>query len=293
MLLPLFSAAELAEEAGYCDGPQARDRLLAQQRAGAAQPFDFAMLRRVVESCDGLITHSHGLAQRCRALRPGLAVDVLPMGAECYDACAPEVEAGYRRRLRGWLGFPVDGILFGAFGQMTPAKRLAEIVRAFRAARPPGASLCLVGQPTDSTPPEVAALLRDPRAARAEGICVAGAGQVGYEALLLAMQSVDAALNLRRPTTGEASAVVANLLGMGVPTAVTDAGWFSELPDQVVLKMPDVADEAHAVADAMRSLAGDADLRRRLSRAARQHARDCAWQTLAEQCLTPLDRVAA
>lgn len=293
MLLPLFSPQELAEEAGYCDGPPARERLLAQQRAGGVQAFDYALLRRAVEACDGLITHSQGLARRCRALRPGLAVDVVPMGAECYDPRPPEAEAAYRRRLRGWLGFPVDGILFGAFGQMTPAKRLAEIVRAFRAARPAGASLCLFGQATDSTPPEVAALLRDPRAARDEGIWVAGAAQVSYEALLLAMQSVDAAFSLRRPTTGEASAVVAGLLGMGVPTAVTDAGWFSELPDDAVLKIPDATDEVEAVAEAMQRLAGDALLRQRLSQAARQYARGCAWPVLAERCLSALERAAA
>src|SRR4029077_14903198 len=42
----------------------------------------------------------------------------------------------------------------------------------------------------------------------------------------------------RSPTMGETSGSVIRALSLGKPLLVSDVGWFSELPDNVVLKVP-------------------------------------------------------
>ena len=52
------------------------------------------------------------------------------------------------------------------------------------------------------------------------------------------MAACDVLVNLRYPTMGETSGSVIRALGLGKPLLVSDVGWFSELPDDVVLKIP-------------------------------------------------------
>jgi glycosyltransferase involved in cell wall biosynthesis len=47
----------------------------------------------------------------------------------------------------------------------------------------------------------------------------------------------DIVINLRHPTMGETSAAVIRALGLGKPCIVSDDAWFSELPDDVVIKV--------------------------------------------------------
>jgi len=52
------------------------------------------------------------------------------------------------------------------------------------------------------------------------------------------MAACDVLVNLRYPTMGETSGSVIRALSLGKPLVVSDVGWFSELPDDVVLKVP-------------------------------------------------------
>ena len=50
--------------------------------------------------------------------------------------------------------------------------------------------------------------------------------------------AVDVGVNLRNPTWGESSATLVRLMGHGVPSLVTDAGAFAELPGEAVVTVP-------------------------------------------------------
>ena len=52
------------------------------------------------------------------------------------------------------------------------------------------------------------------------------------------MAACDVLVNLRYPTMGETSGSVIRALSLGKPLVVSDVGWFAELPDDVVLKVP-------------------------------------------------------
>ena len=70
------------------------------------------------------------------------------------------------------------------------------------------------------------------------------------------MAACDVLVNLRYPTMGETSGSVIRALSLGKPVLVSDVGWFSELPDGVVLKVP--VDELEAATlDAALELAAE------------------------------------
>jgi glycosyltransferase involved in cell wall biosynthesis len=52
------------------------------------------------------------------------------------------------------------------------------------------------------------------------------------------MAACDVLVNLRYPTMGETSGSVIRGLSLGKALVVSDVGWFSELPDDAVLKVP-------------------------------------------------------
>ena len=58
------------------------------------------------------------------------------------------------------------------------------------------------------------------------------------ERLWSLMAACDVLVNLRYPTMGETSGSVIRALSLGKPLLVSDVGWFRELPDDVVLKVP-------------------------------------------------------
>lgn len=65
-------------------------------------------------------------------------------------------------------------------------------------------------------------------------------GFIDNEKFLLAIQSCDIISNLRYPYNGEASCTLIQCMDIGKPCIVTDIGWFSEIPDEAVIKVPQI-----------------------------------------------------
>jgi glycosyltransferase involved in cell wall biosynthesis len=82
---------------------------------------------------------------------------------------------------------------------------------------------------------------------------------------------VDAVVSLRSPTMGETSGTAIRALTLGKPLLVNDVGWFSELGDDVALKVAADVRETESLAEAMTVLADPAE-RERMSAAARELA---------------------
>jgi hypothetical protein len=70
---------------------------------------------------------------------------------------------------------------------------------------------------------------------------------------------------------GETSGTAIRALSLGKPLLVSDVGWFSELPDDVALKVAPDRRELEALAEAMATLA-DSATRAAMGRAARELA---------------------
>ena len=83
------------------------------------------------------------------------------------------------------------------------------------------------------------------------------------------MAACDVHVNLRSPTMGETSGTAIRALTLGKPLVVTDAGWFSELPADVALRVAVGEREVDELAAALRLLSTRPDARAAMGGAAR------------------------
>ena len=185
------------------------------------QPERFPLAGVVLDHAHGVIVHSDYVAQNARA-------------------------AGYQGRLWRiphpvWPTQPVvpagdvsGDPLIGCFGFLNMNKRIPQLLEAFASLRRrrPGARLLLVGAAGERF--DVARRLE--RLGLSEG--VERLDYVPEERMWSLMAACDVLVNLRYPTMGETSGSVIRALSLGKPLLVSDVGWFSELPDDAVLKVP-------------------------------------------------------
>jgi len=173
----------------------------------------------VLDLASGVIVHSRYVEERLRERGHDAPLWRVPMAA--WPSPPDEVAA-------------VEGApLFGAFGHMNASKRVPQLLRAFARFRDlhPEARLVLAG----SADPTLELAWRIEQAGLADA--VVREDYVPEERLWALLHRVDAAVVLRAPTMGETSAVVIRALSAGTPLVVSDVGWFSELPDDVALKV--------------------------------------------------------
>ena len=124
--------------------------------------------------------------------------------------------------------------LIGCFGFLNMNKRIPQLLEAFASFRHtrPGARLLLVGGAGERFDID----RRLERLGLTEG--VERIDYVPEERMWSLMAACDVLVNLRYPTMGETSGSVIRALSLGKPLVVSEVGWFAELPDEVVLKVP-------------------------------------------------------
>jgi glycosyltransferase involved in cell wall biosynthesis len=215
------------------------------------RPDEFPLAGEILAQATGLIVHSRYVEERARDSGYHGPVWRIPHPAWPVDDLTPASIEGRP--------------LFGCFGHLNASKRIPQLLEAFALVRErhPGARLLLVG-PTS------------PRfdAGRLVGEGVERIDYVGEERLWSLMAACDACISLRAPTMGETSGSVIRALSLGRPLVVSDLGWFSELPDEVALKVPVDEDEVASLATALELLASSEATQRAMSDAARVYARD-------------------
>jgi glycosyltransferase involved in cell wall biosynthesis len=155
-------------------------------------------------------------------------------------------------------GLPPGRLVVGSFGHLNPAKRVPQLLDGFALLRErvPEALLLLVGSVAPGVEFQVPedALHFD---------------YVPEDRLWSLLAATDICVSLRYPTMGETSGIGVRALEAGRPQIVSDVGWFSELPDEVALKVPVGDAEVEVLAGHLTRLAGDAELRGRMGAAAR------------------------
>jgi glycosyltransferase involved in cell wall biosynthesis len=197
-----------------------------------------------------------------------------------------ERAAAARTAILARYGIAPDAVVFGVFGGLTPEKRIAQIVDAFRVTRAyaPDAHLLLAGAPAAHFPLDAYRGV--------DGVTITG--YVEADELTDHVAAVDVSLNLRWPTARETSGPWLRALAAGKPTVVIDLVQLGDVPtmdprtwqlhtssivhrpssiEGAVAIAIDIVDEDHSLRLAMRRLAADADLRSRLGRAGQEY-----WQ---------------
>jgi SAM-dependent methyltransferase len=103
------------------------------------------------------------------------------------------------------------------------------------------------------------------------------------------MGACDIILNLRYPTVGETSGSLQRALGLGKAVIVSDVGAFSELPQEICLKIPVGqepvgSDEEDLIFEYLNTLVARPDLARAMgARAQAWVAKECSWSVVAER----------
>lgn len=235
------------------------------------------MTRLVVATARGVAVHSAAVADDLREAHPAARVYAIRMGVGAPPADLDPLPAPGRP-------------LIGAFGLVTPEKRIPVLLRAFArlARRHPDARLVLVGDrvPHYDAATEAAALGIGDR------VSVTGfVSDLDHDRWLA---RVDVCVSLRWPTTGETSASWLRALAAGRATVVTDLAHQTDVPTldprswtvnhapgvggrapealtarEAVAVAIDVLDEEHSLGLALERLARDDELRRTLGRNAR------------------------
>ncbi|HEX9422721.1 MAG TPA: methyltransferase domain-containing protein, partial [Pyrinomonadaceae bacterium] len=152
------------------------------------------------------------------------------------------------------------------FGLITPGKGIEKALRALSSLKADhNFHYTLVGETNSFF--DVRALVRE---YGMEGR-VTITGHVRLDEFEQRMAATDIALNLRERTVGETSASLCRIMAAGVPAIIFNVGAFSELPNDVVVKI-DHDEYADALLEAyLRRLIEDASLRERIGRNARQY----------------------
>jgi glycosyltransferase involved in cell wall biosynthesis len=176
--------------------------------------------------------------------------------------------------------------LIASFGLVSSAKNTQVMIESFAqlAADRPAARLVLAGGVAEARLDAWRAVAAD--CGVAKQVTFAGHVSVAeWEQLLL---EADVALQLRLVSNGEASAAVADCMACGVPVVVTDSGWFAELPDDAVVKVP-IAVTAPMLAAAIAEVLDVGGVAERLAIAALAHARANSFAHVAAAYLEALD----
>lgn len=242
--------------------------------------FEVPLNDRILDTSLGIIVHSRYVQQLIAQHGTTCPVTVVP-------APIASVTANSRRAELDW---PPDAVVFGSFGMVAHAKQIARALHAFREllADEPLARYLIVGDWAGSgiDLPGLIEQLGLGHAVRHTGFVANLPGFLQWIA------SVDVVVNLRAPTVGETSATALRALAAGRPLVVLDHGWYSELPDDVCVKVPP-ADDAALLA-ALRSLATDASLRQGMGGRAGEYAAAVhAPATAAEAYVAFIERVLA
>ena len=239
-----------------------------------SRALDFPLSTYVLDHATGLVVHSRHVRDRAHAAGFDGPISVVPHPAWPV----PEIPA---ERVS-------EGIVVGCFGVVNASKLIPELLQATAALRRtrPDVSLLLVG-------PMSPGFDLDRRLQRLglEGEGVLREEWVDESRRWALMAGSDVVVNLRHPTMGETSGSVVRGLSLGKPLVVSDVGWFSELPDDVALKIAPDGDEVATLAAALELLATRPDVRDAIgARAAELARREHAVERVAELYVAALER---
>jgi glycosyltransferase involved in cell wall biosynthesis len=185
---------------------------------------EFPLAHYVLDYATALIVHSQYVEELAREAGYMGPITQVPMPAWPV----PPIEAE-----------PIEGRpVVGCFGHVNESKRIPQLLEAF-SLLDQDACLLLVG----SWSPRLPEIELPERVIRRD--------YVPEQELWSLLEASDVVVSLRFPTMGETSAAAVRALSLGKPLVVSDVGAFSELPDEVAIKVPVGEGEVPAIVAAI------------------------------------------
>ena len=249
------------DEVEVCHGETARKEAAEALARGAApailsRPVEFPLNCRIANAAEGIIVHSEWSRRRFAAIAPAVPIARIAMpvklsgGSRSHSNSAAEVK-------------------IASFGLITPGKGIEQCLRALSALKQTHSfRYSLVGETNPYF--DVREMVR--RFGMED--CVEITGHVTLEEFKRRIDETDIALNIRERTVGETSASLCRLMAAGVCSVVAEEGWYAELPNDAVVKIPLDPRSDKLLAAYLERLIEDQSLRTRIGENARRHALD-------------------
>ncbi|WP_449123559.1 glycosyltransferase [Pseudomonas sp. MPG01] len=181
------------------------------------------MTEWICSMANGVVTHSNWGCDRVLSSCPG-PVRVVPLA---YNSPGLSLAGAQQKRL------PTTKLKLLTIGHVNPNKRVESCIKAIggNPALREAVSYRLVG----AIQPEVKTKILE--LAQSQGVDVEISGEVDGDTLALAIIDADVISCLRWPSLEAASASAIEAMLYGKTTIVTNTGFYSELPEQYVLKI--------------------------------------------------------
>ena len=196
--------------------------------------YQYPLFQRVVVPSLGTIVHSNYVKQKILRYDASLAVEMIPMGIVPPDLTHYDVKT-----LRERYQIPHDRFIVGAYGYITPGKRIPELLRAFAelVKEAPEALCVLVGHlssPQEIVNFDIRKLIHDLGIEKQVLIT----GFTPYDQFLDYLALSDVCVNLRYPTVRATSANILKIMAFGKPAIISNLGENLDFPATVCIKIP-------------------------------------------------------
>ena len=232
--------------------------------------YQLPLWQRVVEPSLGTIVHSSYVKAKMLRYDPSYQVELIPMGI-----FPPKLENYPLNALREKYHISQDRFVVGAFGYISPGKRIPELLEAFAefAKDVPEALCLLVGHLVD--PEELPGF--DMRKLIQElGIekQVLITGFIPYDAFFDYIALSDICVNLRHPTVRATSANILKIMAFAKPTLISDLCENLDLPTTCCIKIPLDESECEQLFNSFQRLYQDAEYKTQMGTLARQYVEE-------------------
>jgi glycosyltransferase involved in cell wall biosynthesis/2-polyprenyl-3-methyl-5-hydroxy-6-metoxy-1,4-benzoquinol methylase len=250
------------EEIEACYGLAERERAEDAIRRGRTppqveSPLDFPLNCRVAQSAGAIIAHSEWTRSRLEQIAPGIPTKRISMPVKLISPVLAEAWA-QRKATRKFISI-------ATFGLIIPRKCIQQTLAALAGLRDEfDFHFSLVG--AENPYWDVRELIL--QHGMTEHVSITG--HVSLEDFARHIATTDVAINMREYTVGETSASLCRIMAMGVPAVISDMGWFSELPDDSVVKVSPHNNFAE-LQSKLRMLLKDAEARSLMGERAKQY----------------------
>lgn len=237
-------------------------------------PERYPFLKRIFSKATAIVVHNNTSKHLIKEAGYQGAVHVI--GLLSYPQIDGSLLDSNLLRLRAKHNLSEDIIVIGSFGFIGPTKRIPSLLGALERLKDIiNFKLFIIGEGEDIQKEIAKRNLRDR---------VIQLGFVSDEDFNHYLALTDIVVNLRYPSMGESSATLIQAFSYGKPCIVTDHAWFSEIPDQCVIKIGYGRDEIDQLEKEILELAEKPILRRQIGRKAHEYVEShCMPDKIAKQ----------
>jgi len=239
------------EHMEYCLGEKGRKIAENAISSNNYPNFDYPLIKKMADSSIAIIVHSNFAKKIILAESPNVFIKKInmPIPLKHVDSNSKKTD----------FGIPSNTIVISTFGFIAHHKRLHIVLKAFAkfVKTYPESKFLIVGKFLEKKyQNEIHTIIKDLKISDK----VIETGFV--DNLNPYVEISDIIVQTRYPTAGETSIITLELMAKAKPIIVSDTGWFSELPDETVIKIGVNENEEKSISDAFTKLTSDKSLKK-------------------------------